>query len=99
MRKVIARRLTESKQTMPHFYLTVDCELNKLLDIRKDINFEAEAVAGKDKKPAYKVSVNDFIIKAVGLALKKVPAANASWYDDAIVQYNNIDISVAVAID
>ena len=99
MRKVIARRLTESKQQVPHFYLTVDVELNKLLDIRKDINFEAEAIAGKDKKPAYKTSVNDFIIKAVGMALKKVPAANASWYDDAIVQYNNIDISVAVAIE
>jgi len=97
MRKVIARRLTESKQQVPHFYLTVECELNRLLDIRKDINFEAEAVAGKDKKPAYKVSVNDFIIKAVALAMKKIPASNASWYDDAIVQYNNVDISVAVA--
>ncbi len=99
MRKVIARRLTESKQQVPHFYLTVDCELNKLLDIRKDINFEAESIAGKEKKPAYKVSVNDFIIKAVALALKKVPAANGSWYDDAIVQYSNVDISVAVAIE
>jgi len=97
MRKVIARRLTESKQTVPHFYLTVECELNRLLDIRKDINFEAEAIAGKDKKPAYKVSVNDFIIKASALALRKIPAANASWYDDAIAQYNNVDISVAVA--
>ncbi len=99
MRKVIARRLTESKQQVPHFYLTVECELNKLLDIRKDINFEAEAVAGKDKKPAYKTSVNDFVIKAVAMALRKIPAANASWYDDAIVQYNNVDISVAVAIE
>jgi pyruvate dehydrogenase E2 component (dihydrolipoamide acetyltransferase) len=99
MRKVIARRLTESKQQVPHFYLTVECELNRLLDIRKDINFEAEAIAGKEKKPAYKTSVNDFVIKAVGLALKKIPAANASWYDDAIVQYNNVDISVAVAIE
>jgi pyruvate dehydrogenase E2 component (dihydrolipoamide acetyltransferase) len=99
MRKVIARRLTESKQQVPHFYLTVECELNKLLDVRKDINFEAESQAGKEKKPAYKASVNDFIIKAVALAMKKVPAANASWYDDAIVQYNNVDISVAVAID
>ena len=110
MRKVIARRLTESKQQVPHFYLTVECELNKLLDIRKDINFEAERVAlpsippasvgeVKGGKPAYKTSVNDFIIKAVGLALKKIPAANASWYDDAIVQYNNVDISVAVAIE
>ncbi|MFW0777275.1 MAG: pyruvate dehydrogenase complex dihydrolipoamide acetyltransferase [Rickettsiales bacterium] len=99
MRKVIARRLTESKQTVPHFYLTVECELDKLLDIRKDLNFEAEAQAGKDKKPAYKVSVNDYIIKATSLALKKVPAANASWSEEAILQYNNIDISVAVATE
>lgn len=99
MRKVIARRLTESKQQVPHFYLTVECELNRLLDVRKEINFEAESIAGKDKKPAYKTSVNDFMIKAVALAMKKVPASNASWYDDAIVQYNNVDISVAVAIE
>jgi pyruvate dehydrogenase E2 component (dihydrolipoamide acetyltransferase) len=99
MRKVIARRLTESKQQVPHFYLSVECELDKLLDVRKDVNFEAEAAAGKEKKPEYKLSVNDFIIKAVALAMKKVPSANASWYDDAIVQYNNVDISVAVAID
>ncbi len=99
MRKVIARRLTESKQNVPHFYLTVECELDKLIDVRKDINFDAEAVAGKDKKPSYKLSVNDFIIKAAALALRKIPAANASWTDDAILQYNNVDISVAVAID
>lgn len=99
MRKVIARRLTESKQQVPHFYLTVEVELDKLLDVRKDINADAEAQAGKEKKPAYKVSVNDFVIKAVALAMKKVPSANASWYDDAIVQYNNVDISVAVAIE
>ncbi|MDE3061412.1 MAG: pyruvate dehydrogenase complex dihydrolipoamide acetyltransferase, partial [Pseudomonadota bacterium] len=99
IRKVIARRLVESKQQVPHFYLTIECEMNRLADIRKDINFEAESQAGKDKKPAYKVSVNDFIIKASGLALKKVPAANASWTDEAILQYNNVDISVAVAID
>lgn len=99
MRKVIARRLTESKQTVPHFYLTVECELDKLLEVRKEINFDAEATAGKDKKPAYKLSVNDFIIKATSLALKKVPSANASWSDEAVLQYNNVDISVAVAID
>ncbi|MEQ1705972.1 MAG: pyruvate dehydrogenase complex dihydrolipoamide acetyltransferase [Rickettsiales bacterium] len=99
MRKVIARRLTESKQTVPHFYLTVDCELDRLLEVRKEINFDAEAAAGKDKKPAYKLSVNDFIIKATALALKKVPTANASWRDEATLQYNNVDISVAVAID
>lgn len=99
MRKVIARRLTESKQQVPHFYLTVSCELDKLLDVRKDINFAAEAEAGKDKKPAYKLSVNDFIIKACGLALKKIPAANASWTDEAMLQYTNVDVSVAVAIE
>ena len=88
MRKVIARRLTESKQTVPHFYLTVECELDKLLEIRKEINSEAESVAGKDKKPEYKLSVNDFVLKATGLALKKVPTANASWSDEAILQYN-----------
>jgi pyruvate dehydrogenase E2 component (dihydrolipoamide acetyltransferase) len=99
MRKVIARRLTESKQTVPHFYLTVEIELDKLLDVRKDLNVDAEKAAGKEKKPAYKLSVNDFIIKASGLALKKVPAANASWTDEAMLQFNNVDISVAVAID
>jgi pyruvate dehydrogenase E2 component (dihydrolipoamide acetyltransferase) len=99
MRKVIARRLTESKQQVPHFYLTIECELDALMDIRKQINFDAEARAEKDKKPEYKLSVNDFILKASALALKKVPAANASWSDEAILMYNNIDISVAVAID
>ncbi len=99
IRKVIARRLTEAKQTVPHFYLTAEYELNRLLDIRKEINFEAEAQAGKDRKPAYKVSVNDMMIKAAALALRKVPAANASWSDEAILLYNNIDISVAVAIE
>ncbi len=99
MRKVIARRLLESKQTVPHFYLTIECELDALLDVRKQINFDAESRAGKDKKPEYKLSVNDFIIKASALALKKIPAANASWSDEAIMLYNNIDVSVAVAIE
>ncbi len=98
IRKVIARRLSESKQHVPHFYLTVECELDKLLDVRKDLNFEAESAAGKEGKPAYKLSVNDFIVKASALALKKIPAANASWTDEAILRYNNVDISVAVAI-
>jgi pyruvate dehydrogenase E2 component (dihydrolipoamide acetyltransferase) len=99
MRKIVAKRLTESKQTVPHFYLTVECELNRLLDMRKEINFDAESTAGKDKKPAYKLSVNDFVIKASAMALKKIPAANASWTDEAILQFNNVDISVAVAIE
>jgi pyruvate dehydrogenase E2 component (dihydrolipoamide acetyltransferase) len=96
MRKTIARRLLESKQQVPHFYLTVDCNLEKLLDAREQIN---HAAAHIDGKPIFRVSVNDMIIKASALALKKVPDANASWYDDAIVKYNNVDISVAVATD
>ena len=97
MRKVIARRLLESKQTVPHFYLNVDCRLDNLLNLRKEMNVAAEVDA--DGKPAYKLSVNDFVIKATALALKKVPAANASWTDEAILQFNNVDVSVAVAID
>jgi pyruvate dehydrogenase E2 component (dihydrolipoamide acetyltransferase) len=102
MRKVIAKRLTESKQTVPHFYLNLDIELDRLLDVRKQLNDAADLAAkkqGKDAKPAYKLSVNDFVIKATAMAMKDVPAANASWTDAAILQYNNVDISVAVAID
>jgi len=92
MRKVIAKRLTESKQTVPHFYLTVDCELDALLDMRKQLNAKSPEGEG-----AYKISVNDFIIRAVALALRKVPAANATWTDEAILQYDDVDVSVAVA--
>lgn len=99
MRKTIAKRLTESKQWVPHFYLNVECHLDKLLEMRKELNGQAAADAGKDAKPAFKLSVNDFIIKAVAMAMKKVPASNASWIDDKVYQYNNIDISVAVAIE
>lgn len=88
VRKIIAQRLTESKQTIPHFYLTVDCELDHLLSIRKEINAHSDA---------YKISVNDFIIKAVARALKDVPDANASWVDEAILRYKRVDVSVAVA--
>lgn len=99
MRKVIAKRLTESKQWVPHFYLNVECNLDKLMEVRKELNDEAQAEAGKGGKPAFKLSVNDFVIKAVALAMRKVPDSNASWIDDKVYQYNNIDISVAVAID
>jgi pyruvate dehydrogenase E2 component (dihydrolipoamide acetyltransferase) len=91
MRQVIARRLTESKQTVPHFYLTVDVELDKLLALRKQINDRPNAAA--------KLSVNDFIIKACGVALREVPAANASWTPEGVYYYEQADISVAVAID
>lgn len=95
VRKVIAKRLCESKQTVPHFYLSIECELDKLLAMRKDMNDEA---SGQDPLP-YKLSVNDFVIKAVAQALRKIPSANASWTDEAILQYTNVDVSVAVAID
>lgn len=88
VRKVIAKRLSESKQTVPHFYLTVDCELDTLLTVRKELN---------DAAQGYKISVNDFIIKATAMALQKYPAANVSWTDDNIVQYERADVSVAVA--
>ncbi|MEI6730282.1 MAG: pyruvate dehydrogenase complex dihydrolipoamide acetyltransferase [Pseudomonadota bacterium] len=99
MRKVIAKRLTESKQFVPHFYLTVSVELDKLLEVRKELNKEAELNAGKEAKPAYKLSVNDMVIKAVALGMKKIPGSNAMWTDEAILRFNNIDVSVAVAID
>jgi pyruvate dehydrogenase E2 component (dihydrolipoamide acetyltransferase) len=98
MRKVIASRLLQSKQYVPHFYLSVDCNLDKLMDVRKDLN-DAAFIDIESGKPAYKLSVNDLMIKAVGKALKKIPAANATWTDDAILLYNNVDVSVAVAID
>ena len=94
MRKTIARRLRESKQTVPHFYVTMECEIDKLLAMRKDLNARAEAT-GED----YKISVNDFVIRAAAFAMKKVPEVNASWTDEAMLLYNDIDISVAVAID
>ena len=89
IRKVVARRLLESKQTVPHFYLTVEYRIDALLAARADLN-----AAGKDK---YKLSVNDFVIKAAAMALKAYPNANAAWTDDAILLYENADISVAVA--
>ncbi len=89
IRKVVASRLLESKQTVPHFYLTVDCLIDDLLAAREKLNTAA--------KGAYKLSVNDFVIKACAMALKAHPAANVAWTDDAILQYDSADISVAVA--
>lgn len=94
MRKTIARRLQESKQFVPHFYLTIDCEIDRLLKAREEIN----AGAPKEGRSAFKLSVNDFVIKACAIALKQVPAANASWSDDGVKMYKSSDISVAVAI-
>jgi pyruvate dehydrogenase E2 component (dihydrolipoamide acetyltransferase) len=89
MRKTIARRLLESKTTVPHFYLTIDVELDALMKVRADLNGREGA--------KYKISVNDFIIRAVALAMRKVPAANASWTDSEIRFYDNVDVSIAVA--
>ena len=89
MRRTIARRLTEVQQSVPVFYLTLDCEIDGLLEARADINAQADS----------KISVNDFVIKAVALALKKVPAVNASWSEDAVLRWTSVDVSVAVALD
>ena len=92
MRKIIAARLTEAKQTIPHFYLSVDCRIDALLALRQDLNGRSPGGNG-----AYKISVNDFIIRATALALKQVPEANATWSDAAIRLYHDIDVAVAVA--
>ena len=91
MRKTIARRLVESKQTVPHFYLTLDCQIDNLLELRERLN-------GRDGAD-YKISLNDFVIKAAALALREVPEANSSWTDTAIRLYENVDISIAVATE
>lgn len=90
IRKIVAKRLTEAKRDVPHFYLTIDCEIDALLSVRTSLNkrFEPE-----------KLSVNDFVIRACALALIKVPEANSAWFDTVIRRYQSADISVAVAID
>ncbi|MDE8346294.1 MAG: pyruvate dehydrogenase complex dihydrolipoamide acetyltransferase [Acidocella sp.] len=94
MRKVIARRLSESKQSVPHFYLTTHIEIDALLKLRAALN----AKSPKEGAGAFKLSVNDLVIKACGVALRRHPGVNASWTDAAIIQYADVDISVAVAI-
>ncbi len=92
MRKVIAQRLMASKRDIPHFYLTIDCRLDALLDLRRELNAKAPQGEG-----AYKVSINDFVVRAVALALRQVPAANATWTEDAVRRYRDIDVALAVA--
>jgi pyruvate dehydrogenase E2 component (dihydrolipoamide acetyltransferase) len=96
IRKVIARRLVEAKLTIPHFYLTLDCNLGKLMAARGEIN--AAAPKDKDGKPAYKVSVNDFVIKALALALQQVPDSNVTWTEGGMLKHRHSDIGVAVSI-
>jgi pyruvate dehydrogenase E2 component (dihydrolipoamide acetyltransferase) len=95
MRKTIAKRLQESKQTIPHFYVSVDCELDALLALRAQLN---AAAPEKDGKPSYKLSVNDMVIKALALALRDVPDANVSWTDTNMVKHKHADVGVAVSI-
>jgi pyruvate dehydrogenase E2 component (dihydrolipoamide acetyltransferase) len=95
MRKVIAKRLQESKQTIPHFYVSVDCELDALLALRAQLN---AASPERDGKPAYKLSVNDMVIKALALALRDVPDANVSWTETNMVKHKHADVGVAVSI-
>ena len=99
MRKTIARRLVEAKSTIPHFYLTIDCDLDALLKLRAELNAAAPVrKTDKGEAPAYKLSVNDMVIKAMALALRDVPTANVSWTETAMVQHNTVDVGVAVSI-
>jgi pyruvate dehydrogenase E2 component (dihydrolipoamide acetyltransferase) len=96
MRRTIAQRLTAAAQTIPHFYLTMDCEVGKLLAAREEIN--AAAPKDKEKKPLYKLSVNDFVIKAMAIALQRIPDCNVSWTDSGMIKHKHSDIGVAVAM-
>ena len=96
MRRTIAQRLTVSVQTIPHFYETMDCDIGRLMAAREEIN--AAAPKDKDGQPAYKLSVNDFVIKALALALQRVPDANVSWTEAGMLKHKHSDIGVAVAL-
>ena len=96
MRRTIAQRLTAAVQSMPTFYLTVDCDIGRLLAAREEIN--AAAPKTQDGKPAFKISVNDFVIKALALALQRVPDANVTWTEAALLRHKHSDIGVAVAL-
>ena len=99
MRKTIAKRLVESKHTVPHFYVTIDCEIDALLKLRAELNAAAPMVRNDvGEKPAYKLSVNDMVIKATALALKAVPDANVSWLDSGMMRHKFVDVGVAVSI-
>ena len=96
MRRTIAQRLTAAVQTVPHFYLTMDCDIGRLLDAREQIN--AAAPKDKEKKPLYKLSVNDFVIKALAVALQRIPNANVSWTEAGMLKHKHSDVGVAVAM-
>ena len=96
MRRTIAQRLTAAAQTIPHFYLTMDCDVGKLLAAREEIN--SAAPKDKEKKPLYKLSVNDFVIKAMAIALQRIPDCNVSWTESGMLKHKHSDIGVAVAM-
>jgi len=96
MRRTIAQRLTASIQNVPHFYLTIDCDIGRLLDAREQIN--AAAPKDKEKKPLYKISVNDFVIKAMAVALQQIPNCNVSWSEGGMIKHKHSDVGVAVAM-
>ena len=96
MRRTIAQRLTAATQSVPTFYLTIDCDIGRLLDAREQIN--AAAPKDKEKKPLYKLSVNDFVIKAMAVALQQMPDCNVSWTEAGMVKHKHSDIGVAVAM-
>lgn len=91
MRSVVASRLTASSRDIPHFYMSVDCEIDKLLSIRKELN--------QRKNATYKISVNDFVVKAIAVAMKEVPTANCMWDNDSVIYFDDVDISIAVAVE
>ena len=97
MRRTIAARLTQAIQTIPHFYLTADVEIDRLIKLREEANLGAPK--DNDGNSAFKLSLNDFIIRALALALQRVPAANAAWAGDRILRFKHADIGVAVALD
>lgn len=97
MRRTIAQRLTQSKQTVPHFYLSVTCTLDRLMEARLALNTSAPHDA--DSKPLWKLSINDFVIKAMAMALQRVPAANVTWAGNSVLQHRTSDVGVAVAVD
>ena len=98
MRRTIAARLCKPKQTIPHFYLTADIEIDRLHEIPRG-GERRRATNGADGSPAFKLSLNDFVIRALALALQRVPAANAVWAGDRILRFRHSDIGVAVALD
>ncbi len=95
MRKIIARRLTEAKSTIPHFYISMDIEIDKLIDLQGQLNAKSPA---RDQPGSYFITINDLVIRAAGATLRRIPEVNASWTDDGMVFYDDVDISVAVAI-